>query len=181
LLANFFVFFEGEILMDLVAENIDGVVVLNLDSICNGGPSVSGIINHQTCKQCADISGLIHNWLVSVETKYVLFDLQDEKEICSTFLIEVMQLRKRLKIPFIFAGAMSKSKEVLEAYSYSAEGLPFFDTPEEAVRYLKRTYKDLSKAAHNNVQFGEKILSMRARQLQRMGEDDGVADSELDA
>jgi len=162
--------------MDLVAENIDDVVVLNLESICNGPQNVGNVIGHQTCKTCSDVSGLIHNWLMSVDTEYVIIDLQDEKEICSTFLIEVLQLKKRIEMPFIFAGVMPKTRDILEAYGYSRDGLPAFESPDEAVKYLKRKFRAEAKASHRNITFGEKILSLRARQLQKMGEassDDG--------
>ena len=72
--------------MDLVPENLGGAVVFNLVNSCGANKGV--------CGNCADFAVAIHNWLMNTEVRYVLVDLQDEKEICPAFLEELLQLAK---------------------------------------------------------------------------------------
>jgi hypothetical protein len=153
----------GAIGMELVAENLDGVAVLNVENVCTG----EGL----ECRECVDVGGLVHNWLLTTGMNYVVIDLQDEKDVCRTFLIEMLQLRKRLRMPFLFAGVMARPKAILEDYDFSATGSPIYATPEEAIAFLESNHKavivdtDLSL-----VRFGEKLLSIRQRNLLRSAE-----------
>ena len=62
----------------------------------------------------------------------------DEKEVCETILAKLVQLKKRMDIPFLFCGVMTQAREYLKAYAYSE--YPFFDMPGEAADYLKENY-----------------------------------------
>ena len=112
--------------MDLAPEIIDGAVVLNGVDICSTGTD---------CRPCSELAVGIHNWLIAHKLEYLIVDFQDEKEICSTILTEILQLRKRLPHPFIFCGLMTAPKEILLSYAYDDH--PVFDVPEDAVGYLK--------------------------------------------
>lgn len=139
--------------MDFVPEYLDNAVVLNAVEICNHGID---------CRQCPDLAISVHNWMVNTDAQYLILDFQDEKEVCSTILIEVLQLRKRLRVPFIFSGLMERPKEVLKSYAYNDH--PVFITPEEAVKYLKQKFPQLVvKPAGQAVQFGEPIPCSRNR------------------
>ena len=113
-------------MMDLIPENYRGIVVLNLD--CKEP------CDEMECRDCTDIGGVVHNWLMSSELPYMIVDLQDEKDICSTFLIELLQLQKRVGFPLLFTGVMEKARLILNSYSYSVNNQPYFSTPEEAVK-----------------------------------------------
>lgn len=158
--------------MDLVAEDIDGAVVLNLEGVCTG-------LDGQECRGCVDIGGLIHNWMMSTEVRYIIVDMQDEKDLCKTFLVELLQLRKRLKIPFMFSGVMERPRKVLMSYALEGTGKDIFTTPEEAVQQLKTGHPQLLKISFENVVFGEPIVSLKARQLQRAAEAEEVNNDDI--
>ncbi len=146
--------------MDFIPEYIDNAVVLNAVEICNHGID---------CRLCPDVAISVHNWLVSTDMSYLIVDFQDEKEVCSTILIEILQLRKRLRFPFIFAGLMERAKTVLASYAYNDH--PFFVTPEEAVKYLRTKFPELvANADANAVKFGEPIPCVRNRQSRGEGD-----------
>jgi hypothetical protein len=140
--------------MDLVPENLGGAVVFNLNSSCGSSKTV--------CGNCGEFAVAIHNWLMNTEVRYVLLDLQDEKEICPAFLEEVMQLSKRMRIPFLFAGVMEKPRKILEAYDFMRRW-PIFITPEEAVSYLEEKHPGTTKVSLDGLEFGIAIATSRAR------------------
>ncbi len=140
--------------MDLVPENLHGTVVFNVINSC--------CANRAVCGNCTDFAVAVHNWLMATEVKYVVIDLQDEKEICPAFLEELLQLSKRLKYPFVFAGVMEKPRRLLEAYDFTARS-PIFVTPEEAVAALEKRYPGITKVSLDGVDFGTPIASSRPR------------------
>ncbi len=140
--------------MDLVPENLGGAVVFNVMNSCGANKTI--------CGNCADFSVAIHNWLMNTEVRYVLLDLQDEKEVCPSFLEEILQLARRLKVPFIFAGVMEKPKKLLEAYDFLSRA-PLFVTPEEALVWLDKNYPGLTKVSLQGLQFGVAIAQSRPR------------------
>ena len=109
--------------MDIIPILIDGAVVLSLD---NSGSSQLG----------GRLVVCIHNWVKQNNLEYLVFDFQDEKKISIEFLTELMQLRKRLKVPFLFSGVMEQPGKIIEAYNCN-DMYPFFWTPEDAIRALR--------------------------------------------
>lgn len=140
--------------MDLVPENLGGAVVFNLVKSCGA--------NRNVCGNCADFAIAIHNWLMNTDVRYVLVDLQDEKEICGAFLEELLQLSKRLRYPFVFAGVMDKPKRILESYDFLTR-FPIFVTPEDAVQALEKRYPGITKVSVDGLDFGTPIVSSRPR------------------
>lgn len=141
-------------MMDLVPVMVDGAVVLNAAHVCTA--------LHFNCRHCPELAVGVHNWTVESEIGYLLIDFQDEKDICHTLLVELLQLRKRLRIPFLFAGVMARPRSVLESYAFTQ--YPFFVTPEEAIAYLKDKHAPLVKPGYGPVRFGEPIPCNRSRQ-----------------
>jgi len=154
--------------MDLIPEKIDGGVVFNVMASCS--------FNASNCPPCGDYAVGLHNWLMTTDLKYVVLDFQDEKEVCPAFLEEILQLAKRLKHPFLFAGVMAKPKKVLDAYNYVTR-FPVFVTPEEAVQALRAKSPALLQHAMDGIQFGTPIPISRARGAARL-DGEGEAESE---
>jgi hypothetical protein len=140
--------------MDLVPENLDGAVVFNVLNSCGANKAI--------CGNCGDFAIGIHNWLMNTDVRYVLIDLQDEKEICPTFLEELLQLARRLRIPFLFAGVMEKAKRILLSYNFQSRA-PFFVTPEDAITWLDQNHPGLARVSLNGLQFGIPVASSRPR------------------
>ncbi len=153
--------------MELIAEKVDGAVVLNISSICVGQ-------EHGECRTCVDIGGLVHNWLLQTELGYLVVDFHDAKYLCSTFLVELILLHKRLRIPFLFVGVMENPHKILDDYAFSASGYPVFNGPEEAADYLKEHHAPLIEKGYDasRMNFGEAIVSYRSRQSFRASEED---------
>ena len=89
-------------------EVIDGVVVVNAENICSVGSD---------CRSCSELAVGVHNWLVTRSLKYFIIDFQDEKEVCETILAEIIQLKKRMDIPFLFCGVMTQAREYLPSFT----------------------------------------------------------------
>ncbi len=140
--------------MDLVPEKLNGAVIFNLNNSC--------CANRTICGNCGDFPVAIHNWLVGSEVRYVLLDLQDEKEVCGSFLEELVQLAKRLRIPFLLVGVMDRAKKVLDSYEFTKRW-PTFVTPEDAVSYLDEKYPGTTKVSLDGLQFGVPIAVSRPR------------------
>lgn len=138
--------------MDFVPEIIDDAVVLNATGICSTG---------NDCRPCAELAVGIHNWLVNNKLRYLIVDFQDEKDVCSSILSELLQLRKRLRYPFIFCGLMEGPKKYLKSYAYN--DFPFFAVPEEAAAFLKKTQPDLLNVDFATIKQGEPIPCTRSR------------------
>lgn len=140
--------------MELVPEQIAGAVIINVMNPCT--------CSAPECGNCSDYAVGLHNWLVSTGLKYVIFDLQDEKEVCSVFIEEVLQLWKRMRFPFLFSGVMPKPRSVLQSYSYDTR-FPFFATPDEAVDSLRQKVPGAMVGTINGVAFGQAIAITRPR------------------
>jgi hypothetical protein len=144
---------QGLNMMELVPTLIGGGVVLDAANICS---------HHSTdCRSCPEQAVGVHNWLLNTGIRYCLIDFQDEKDVCPTILIELLQLRKRMKIPFVFVGLMDRPKMVLTSYAYS--GYPFFAAPEEAVLHLRQMHSELFHINFSKVLFGDPIPNSRTR------------------
>lgn len=156
--------------MNLVPELVDGCIVLNVENVCTS--------NSYDCKDCSDTGGALHNWLLVTGLKHVLIDLQDEKDICLTFLVELMQLRKRLPIPFKFIGAMDRPKILLECHGYSMDGSPIYHSPEKAAADLKLQHPEALSSSYSEVQIGEAVVNLKVRNAARS---EGVSDEGADA
>ena len=115
--------------MDLVPEKVDGGVVFNVVKSCGG--------NVDICGNCGDFAVAIHNWLMASEVRYVVVDLQDEKVICPQFLEEILQLKRRMKVPFKFAGVMEKPQQLLKNYNYLLDN-ETYATPADAFKKLEQ-------------------------------------------
>lgn len=164
-------------MIDLVPERVLDTVVLTAHKFCN--------INRYDCRSCGDAGVAVHNWLMGAELNYVIIDLQDEKEICPTFLVELIQLRKRLQIPFMFVGVMERAKRVLDEYNFTVSDWPVLSTPEEAIEYLRGLKFEFGAIDDARVGFGQVLLVSRSRNGLR-GDGEGVelegdvVDDELD-
>ena len=158
-------------MMQLIPENFDGVVVFTATHVCPYSES--------DCQLCSDYAVGIHNWMLSHELKYVILDFQDEKEVCHELLVELVQLRKRLKIPFYFSGIMAKPRLILEKFAFQS-GLPVFTTPEEAVAELRKTSSNLLTIDLAKVAFGQPISVSKPRQGLRPGVVAEGADAEAE-
>ncbi|NDE13833.1 hypothetical protein EBZ80_02780 [bacterium] len=153
-------------MFELIPEKIDGAVILNLSKSCQH--------NSSDCSACQDLAVGLHNWLVAHDFRYLVLDLQDEKEVCPGFIEEVLQLWKRMRIPFLFSGVMLKPRKILESYNYHSR-YPIFLTPEEAVRNLVQSRVELG-AKTEGIDFGVPIPMSRLRQAVR-GEGDGEGEA----
>lgn len=153
--------------MDFVPEIIDGVVVLNAVDICSTGAD---------CRPCCEVAVGIHNWLMAHEISYLIVDFQDEKEVCASILTELIQLNKRLDLPFIFCGLMEAPKVFIRSYLYSDH--PFFDIPEDAIAYLKKSRPALTMVDLSAVNEGEAIPCIRSRHYRSDAEGTDIADQE---
>lgn len=144
--------------MDFVPEIIDGAVVLNAVDICSKGTD---------CRPCCELAVGIHNWLVAFDIKYLIVDFQDEKEVCSAILTELLQLNKRLDFPFIFCGLMESPRHFLKSYMYDDH--PVFDIPEDAIVYLKTSRPELLMVDLSGVREGSAIPCTRSRHYKMEG------------
>lgn len=150
-------------MMDLIPMLIDGAVVFNLQNDCS--------VKSDSCESCIQLALNVHNWIKQAELGYVIFDLQDEKDICRSFLAELLQLRKRMRYPFIFVGVMEKPQEYLESFHYP-DAYPLFSTPEDAIRALRMQHPGVTEnPVRIPVEFGAPMANIW-RQFQ--GEQLGV-------
>tara|TARA_Y100000991_G_C21957887_1_gene342986 strand:- start:360 stop:890 length:531 start_codon:yes stop_codon:yes gene_type:complete len=137
-------------MMDIIPLIIDGAIVLNLDNGCT--------VRTKDCDKCTKLVVYLHNWIKQTKLEYLIFDFQEEKNICPTFIEELMQLRKRLHVPFLFSGIMKQSQDILNSYSCS-DTFPFFWTPEDAIRALRIQSPGLTEIpAKIPIHFGGGIL-----------------------
>lgn len=124
-------------MMDIIPTLIDGAVICVLENGC--------LFKARGCQDCEQLVIKIHNWLKHTSLEYMVFDFQDEKEICPTFLQELMQLRKRLRIQLLFAGVMEQPRRLLEGFNYG-DTFPIFFSPEDAIRALRMQNPGLTEA-----------------------------------
>ncbi len=158
-------------MIELIPEKIDAAVILNVNKSCPH--------NATDCSACQDLAVGLHNWLVAHEFRYLVLDLQDEKEICPGFIEEVLQLWKRMRSPFLFSGVMIRPRKILESYNYHSR-YPIYLTPEEAVRSLVRLNVDLTDK-REGIEFGIPIPMSRMRQGTRPeAQGESVADDDVE-
>ena len=145
----------------LVPEQIDGAVICNVID----NPSRPDLGKDHS----VDMALALYNWIKQNEMRYLILDLQDEKYVCEAFLAEIMQIKKRLPIPFIFAGVMEKPMKFLGDYDYT-KGFPTFATPEDAVRALRMQYPGVTEQGAKFVTFGSTIAKPAARETSELVE-----------
>ena len=154
--------------MDLIPAQVDGAVVINLVESCNA--------NQERCGSCVDLSVAVHNMLMASELGYVILDLQDEKVVCPALLEEILQLNKRLACPFLFVGVMDGAQEVLNSYSFSST-TNVFETPTDAIKYLKSNHAELVTGEISGVEFGKPLVAGRSRAARAEDGEEVDADS----
>jgi hypothetical protein len=154
-------------MFQLVPEEVDGAVVCN----------VVKTTDKYSFDASVELALCLHNWIKQSEVPYLILDLQDEKEVCEVFLAEVLQLRRRLKVPFLFAGVMDRPRRVLEAYEYNRD-FPIFVTPEDAVRAIRMEYPGLTEVRSQKVAWGKPIWEPKA---QAEGSDFEMGEAEHEA
>ena len=138
--------------MDFVPEIVDGSVILNAIEICSHGSD---------CRPCSELAVGIHNWLITHKLRYLVVDFQDEKEVCSTILTELLQLQKRLRFPFLFCGMMEEPKKLLLSYAYT--DYKFFSIPEDSIAFLKQNVPQVLAADLQGIKIAEPIPCTRSR------------------
>lgn len=152
--------------MDFVPEFVEGAVILNAVDICTSG---------NDCRPCSELAVGVHNWLLNHQLRYLIVDFQDEKDVCPAILTELLQLRKRLRFPFLFCGVMEGPKKFLLSYNY--HDYPFFPVPEDAVAFLKKSQSQLLQSPLQGIKAGEPIPCTRSRSYRV---DEGEAEGEVD-
>ncbi len=136
-------------MMDIIPTLVDGAVICTLVNSCD--------YKTRLCPDCDHLVIKIHNWLKHTALEYMILDLQDEKEICPSFLQDIMQLRKRLRVHLLFSGVMAQSRRLLEGFNYG-DTFPIFLTPEDAVRALRMQNPGLTEAPlKTQVSFGNSL------------------------
>ncbi len=168
-------------MLEFVPEKVDRIVVLNvMQTLVSTNPPMS-----QTQTALLDsfvgsdfVVG-VHNWLIGTELRYLIFDLQDEKEVPVDFLEELMQLMRRLRIPFLFAGVTDKPKGILKSYAYLTK-YPIFTDVDEARSWLEQKFPNYLNIKFDGIQFGTPIEMVRSRLNGKPGEDGEDLTSDAD-
>ncbi len=167
-------------MLEFVPEKMDRAVVMN---VIQGSRSISAAMAIPASAVDSfvgsDFVVAIHNWLIGTQLRYVIFDLQDEKEVPADFLEELMQLMKRVRIPFLFTGVMQRPRALLMSYDYTSK-YPIFSSVDEVVSYLEAKHPTLLTVPHEGINFGTPIEMVRSRLNGKPGEEDGepVAEDE---
>lgn len=171
--------------MEFVPEKIDRLVVIN---VFQGASALSqppaSLIPGQPVSAIDSFVGSdfvvgLHNWLISTKLKYLAFDLQDEKEVPVDFLEELMQLMRRLRIPFLFAGVTSRPRKILESYAYATK-YPIFGNVDDLNDWISQKQPQLLSAEFDGINFGSPIEMVRSRLNGKPGEDGEEASSDMD-
>lgn len=159
-------------MLEFVPEKVDRAVVMNVFQ--NQQPMTAAITPASVVDGFvgADFVVAVHNWIIGTQLRYVIFDFQDEKEVPADFVEELMQLMKRMRIPFLFTGVMQRPKDLLKSYDYTSK-FPIFATSEEAITFLESKYPTLLGAPHDGIVFGSPIEMVRSRLNGKPGEEDG--------
>lgn len=138
--------------MDVIPTMVDGAVILSLSN-----PDFSIRDPKKKEEESVRLVINIHNWVKQIKLEYLVFDFQEEKHINQSFLIELMQLKKRLRIPFLFSGVLNESKRTLESYSCQ-DSYPLFWTPNDAIRALRIQHPGITENnAKHNINFGQNL------------------------
>jgi hypothetical protein len=168
-------------MLEFIPEKVDRAVVVNVMQMATSSqPPVSQAQSALLDSFVgSDFVVGIHNWLIGTSLKYIIFDLQDEKEVPTDFLEELMQLMRRLRVPFLFAGIMERPKAVLKSYAYLAK-YPLFTNVEEAIAWLNEKHPHLIASIPEGINFGTPIEMVRSRLNGKPGEEGDDASSEID-
>jgi hypothetical protein len=162
-------------MLEFVPEKMDRAVIMN---VIQGTRPLSNTVAVPVSAidsfVGADFVVAIHNWLIGTQLRYVIFDLQDEKEVPADFLEELMQLMKRVRIPFFFTGVMQRPRALLMSYDYTSK-YPIFSSVDEIISYLEARHPALLAVSHDGINFGTPIEMVRSRLNGKLGEDDGEA------
>jgi hypothetical protein len=160
-------------MLEFVPEKMDRAVVMN---VIQGARPLSNAVavpvSAVDSYVGSDFVVAIHNWLIGTQLRYVIFDLQDEKEVPADFLEELMQLMKRVRIPFLFTGVMQRPRALLMSYDYTSK-YPIFSSIDEIVSYLETKHPTLLSVPHDGINFGTPIEMVRSRLNGKPGEDEG--------
>lgn len=159
-------------MLEFVPERVDRAVIMNV--IQNQQPMAAPVAPTSVVDSFvgADFVVAVHNWLIGTQLRYVIFDFQDEKDVPADFVEELMQLMKRMRIPFLFTGVMQRPKALLMSYDYTSK-FPIFTSIEEAVSFLESKYPSLLTVPHDGITFGTPIEMVRSRLNGKPGEEDG--------
>lgn len=122
--------------MDIVPTFLEGAIVFNIVEPCK--------IEKDSCEKCSCFPLLFHNWVKEAGLSYLVFDFQDENKLCKVFLEELVNIRKRLPIPVLFAGVADSTKEFIESYNCNYD-YPVFSLPEDAIRALRMQHPGLTE------------------------------------
>ncbi len=152
-------------MMELIPTRVDGAVLFNLRKGCRA-----------KCSDCGDLSVSMHNLLLTSGLKYVIVDLQDEKHICDSFTEELVQLWKRLNIPFLFAGVIPDVEKILKRYGY-LNHYKIYLFGEEAISDLKTKEPSLFDSELLNIVYDKPMVTPRSRAI-AAGEDPESEDEE---
>lgn len=171
-------------MMEFVPEKIDRMVVINVFQGASALPQPVSLIPGQPLSAVDSFVGSdfvvgLHNWLISTKLKYLAFDLQDEKEVPGDFLEELMQLMRRLRIPFLFAGVTDRPRAILESYAYKTK-YPIFTNVDELGVWLSQKQPQLLMTDFNGIHFGTPIEMVRSRLNGKPGEDGEEVAADLD-
>ena len=156
--------------LEIVPEEIDGALVFNVQPALPSKEQLSDEDLH------SELVVAFHNWAKENSVPYIILDLQDQKDLCSVFLTELLQLRRRLQIPFLFAGVMESSRKIIESYDFQ-KLFPFFVTPEDAIRALRMRYPGMTESFSVPSGLGNPILIPRVV----LGESDPGSGPALDS
>ena len=124
--------------MDVIPTLLDGAVVCTVSKLCKC-PALS-------CELCTIEAIQVHNWVKLQQLPYLIFDFNDEKTICPTFIDELLLVRKRLRIPFLFSGLLGEARLFFEKRN-SKDQYPLFLIPEDAIRALRMQNPGLTEIA----------------------------------
>jgi hypothetical protein len=162
-------------MLEFIPEKVGRAVVMNVFQNGQAVPrAVAPVASVVDGYVGADFVVAVHNWLIGTQLRYVIFDFQDEKEVPADFLEELMQLMKRVRIPFLFTGVMQRPRALLMSYDYTSK-FPIFGTTDEAIQFLDAKYPLLLTVPHDGIVFGTPIEMVRSRLNGKPGEEDGEA------
>ncbi len=122
--------------MEIFPIMMEGAVICKIQKRCDSSV--------RECTSCQQLAVYLHNWLLQVKLRYAIFDMQEETEICPCFLEELTFLRKRLKMPFLFAGVVDRARKLMEDHRLF-DRFPFFITPEDAIRTMRLHYPGITE------------------------------------
>jgi hypothetical protein len=165
-------------MLEFIPEKVSRIVVMNVlqttrpisNSVLPGLSAIDAFVG-------ADFVVAVHNWLIGTKLRYVIFDFQDEKDVPADFLEELMQLMKRVRIPFLFTGVTARPRSLLQSYNYTSK-YPIFATTDESLVYLESKFPDLLAAPHDGIVFGTPIEMVRSRLNGKPGEDESLPEGE---